>query len=436
MDTKWTLFEIFINFFQAWMFTTFVGKKLTERQDIRTVDALFAKCIAVALIGGFLSLYLWFDITLPDSVCWIAVFAYTAYAFSDKWYVKLVWTACYAGIVTCVASATVSLTMTVTGKTFWQLLEPSTERLLFILFSNMILLAVLYISSKVKARQGRLSWFIMGLYITVNIVMFVGMEMLFGISQDYGVDKQPLFIVLFCMLIALLGILIMFELLSYNAEKQADLEARLEVHRLSEAHNAEVRSMYAGLVQYRHDIKHQFEALTQMISCGNVEEGKRFLEKLEVAAFPLKYATGCVAVDALLTAKSARMAQAGIEFSFSPYPLHELPVDETDICSLIGNLLDNAIEAICRMPETAGGRKISLSFSRTRNMLYITCINPADTAHVVRRGDTFISSKRDGRPGIGIASIRSIVDKAQGYCSFDAGDGRMKAEIALPYMKI
>ena len=97
-------------------------------------------------------------------------------------------------------------------------------------------------------------------------------------------------------------------------------------------------------------------------------------------------------------------------------------------------MLDNAIEAVSRLEEDGRQKEISLRFSRFRNMLYITCKNTADRRKVVQHGNVFYSSKRNGKPGRGIPSVRRIVNRANGLLSVEHADDRFIVAITLPYL--
>ena len=148
---------------------------------------------------------------------------------------------------------------------------------------------------------------------------------------------------------------------------------------------------------------------------------------------PEYYSTGCIEVDALLSAKTAYMRQFGIKLQYTPYPLNELPVGIPVFCSIVGNLIDNAIEAIQRITERSKEYIIQLSFSRTRDMFYITCKNETGGEKIKRRGCDFISSKRKNRVGQGIPSIRRNVEKAEGLADFFVVDDFFVVEIVIPF---
>lgn len=98
---------------------------------------------------------------------------------------------------------------------------------------------------------------------------------------------------------------------------------------------------------------------------------------------------------------------------------------------MLGNLLDNAIEGVQRLPK--GNWKISLRITRIHDMLCITCINDANKKSIRRSGNTYLSSKRQWKAGYGMESIRRTVEQASGIFTFDLSGNTATAEVTMPF---
>lgn len=340
------------------------------------------------------------------------------------------------GVVLVAITALISQLFIHAAGASWDLLmQPSLLRMGFVLCTNVVLFASYYVITKVKSPQGKLSWYALALFILLNAVVLLALEMQYMLSWQPNILQTSVLITIFCMLFVSAGLLILFELLSYKSEKQAQMELEIETARLMENHFEEVRSMYQRMMEYEHDMKHQINVLQQMIAQGNFQENSTYLQAFRRAALPIHYATGCVAMDALLSAKTVTMEQQKIKFEFTPYPLNEIPIEAPMLCAIIGNLLDNAIEAIGRIPYREKSYTIHLSFSRTRDMFFISCKNETDGMKIRRKGEDFLSSKRKNRIGCGISSIKRHVEMAEGCADFQVENGMFVAEIALPFGK-
>ena len=142
----------------------------------------------------------------------------------------------------------------------------------------------------------------------------IGMEILFHLSLITQIPRTPITIAIFCMFFASLCALGIFELLSQKAEQQASLEIQIEVSRMSEAHNQEIKSIYGSLLEYRHDLKNQISIIETMIANGHVKESGKYLSKLKQQAMPFQYITGCISVDAMLSMMPSHQAVSRCKF--------------------------------------------------------------------------------------------------------------------------
>lgn len=165
----------------------------------------------------------------------------------------------------------------------------------------------------------------------------------------------------------------------------------------------------------RHDLKNQLIYLLQLSENGEYIELQQFLEKLiEKAPFDsLTIAkTENLIVDALINYKYTIARRFGIEFTVKLEIPMQLPFDSADLCIILGNALDNALEA--NRESKIEKRYIKLKMRMDRYNLVITVENSFD-GHINRdRNGKILTGKTDRmNHGIGLDSIQKSVDK---YC--------------------
>ena len=112
------------------------------------------------------------------------------------------------------------------------------------------------------------------------------------------------------------------------------------------------------------------------------------------------FSTGCISLDSALTVKELQMRQSGIRFERQLCALEETPIEDTELSTIVMNLLDNAIEAILRHASPPESPLIAFRIQRTREMLLIECRNPVDAATIRRRGERFLPSKSGRGHGV------------------------------------
>jgi len=386
------IFEISINLFEAWMCFFFLKRKLTMKTSVSRRMNVTITALSIGLYCACLSLSLWVEVSIVDTFFFAIPILYSLLMFSDRLIVKLAWDTCL--IVVTIGIATLSSTafMFITGESWEEFLEPSIQRYFIVLQSNLLIFFTLYIISRINIHQTRLSMLSILIYIVINLFLVASVDILFGMGITLETERQPIFAAVASTMLSAVGVLGLFEYLSFYAEKKSELESRLELDREKKAHQEEVQIMYNQILDYRHDLKHHFAIVEQMVKDHHIEKAERYLEKMQKYSFPGRFLTGNTAVDAILNLKSTQMKHAGIEFEYENYPLRELPLDESDFCTIIGNLLDNAIEANQRMKK-ATVKKVSLKIGRVQEILNVSCYNTADPDQIQMIGERrFLSS--------------------------------------------
>ena len=153
----------------------------------------------------------------------------------------------------------------------------------------------------------------------------------------------------------------------------------------------EVRSIYMTMRGWRHDYHNHMQSVKAYLAKDNITEAKEYLNRLEedLADIRLLFDTGNLNVDAILNAKISLALENGIRCDYKAVIPKELSVSDIDLCVVIGNLIDNAVEA-CRTVKKEE-QFLRLYIAPLKQQLYITVTNA--TSEVVRKLDEEYSSK-------------------------------------------
>ena len=192
----------------------------------------------------------------------------------------------------------------------------------------------------------------------------------------------------------------------------------------------EVQSMYAKMRGWRHDYHNHIQALQASMALGNYEDVKRYLSELneDLTKVDTTVKTGRVMVDAVLNSKMNIAAQHGIPLNVKARIPEETAVSDVDLCVILGNLLDNAIEENRTLSPEA--RFIRIYIGRKNTQLYLALTNAAGKKRE-KRGGVFASS-RGADHGFGLSRVAGTVRKYGGLFSADSEDGGFTAEILIP----
>ena len=167
----------------------------------------------------------------------------------------------------------------------------------------------------------------------------------------------------------------------------------------------------------RHDIKNQLLTILQYADEGRCEDIKDYVNVLTNNHLPniLNYInTNNTAFDAAINSKIALCNQKNIFMEVNIKQDTEINIPPTEIAVLFGNLLDNAIEAAKDTVE----KRITLEIQRNESYLVILVSNSIKSS-VLKENKTLETSKADKElHGIGIKSIKNIVDKHNGMIQF------------------
>ena len=135
--------------------------------------------------------------------------------------------------------------------------------------------------------------------------------------------------------------------------------------------------------------------------------------------------TGNRMADAILNSKLSLAMEKHIRVKADAKIPVTLTVPELDLCIIIGNLLDNAIDACMELPVEQ--RLIHIYIEMKGNFLYLSLINTAGG----KKKHSFFTTKREGH-GFGISRIDAIVKKYGGYIKRASEDESFSTEVLLP----
>lgn len=200
---------------------------------------------------------------------------------------------------------------------------------------------------------------------------------------------------------------------------------------LVDKHYEEVENMYKNMRTWKHDNHNHIQAMEAYISLGKLEELKKYLYDMHAGLTEMEVLlrTGNVKADAILNSKIALMKAYDIVVDATAIVPENIPIKGTELSVLIGNLLDNAMEACLRIDDKPS-RFVRIYIDILKGQLYISVTNSM-VGKATRLGNIFLSMK-DGSHGFGLGSVDMITRKYGGYINRQTEDGVFATEIMLP----
>ncbi|MDL2289268.1 GHKL domain-containing protein [Clostridia bacterium OttesenSCG-928-F22] len=315
------------------------------------------------------------------------------------------------------------------------------SRLLAIIFIKMLQVAVFFaLAKRTKLRMD--TGYSSGAILVANTLLCLASEyfLWFYASSTSLPDEKALFLVAtsVCTLLILIGGFVMHELFARLEQRNIALSTSLQRAEMEKVFQEEMENIHSDLMLWKHEYKNNLYAILGKIESDNKEEAVEYIENILGSAQESKplLLTNNNALNAVVSSKLWLAQLKGIEVDLKAYyPHDEIHIADNDLCSICGNLLDNAIEACERMEENDVTVKFISFELRLQERNLIITIKNSYSGEVLRDGEKFITTKNKKYGGIGIKYVDSIADKYSG-CVLRNYDGRIfTTHVSLPLLR-
>ena len=200
---------------------------------------------------------------------------------------------------------------------------------------------------------------------------------------------------------------------------------------LIETHYQEVENMYRQIRGWRHDYRNHIQTMKVLAANKDLKALQTYLDDLDtdLNTVDTVIKTGNHMADAILNSKISLAKARNIPVRVDAHIPVKLKTSELDLCCIIGNLFDNAIEASMKLPEEERFIRVYMDMKGTQ--LYISFTNFAAGGKLSKVGKGFRTSKGEGH-GFGLVRIDAIVERLEGYLSRNSEEGAFTTEILIP----
>ena len=215
--------------------------------------------------------------------------------------------------------------------------------------------------------------------------------------------------------------------------KQIDKRIAAYQRELIETHYREVENMYRQIRGWRHDYRNHIQMMKVLAANGDMDALKVYLDELDtdLNTVDTVVKTGNPMADAILNSKISLARSRNIPTQVDAHIPVKLKMSELDLCCIIGNLFDNAMEASMALPEEK--RMIRVYMDMKGTQLYISFTNFTAAKKLSKVGKGFKTSKGEGH-GFGLVRMDDIVSRYDGYLSRNSEDGAFTTEILIPHV--
>lgn len=239
----------------------------------------------------------------------------------------------------------------------------------------------------------------------------------------------------------ILSMVLLFSVLFYRLSRQREMELEIAQLKQDQAEILErdyqaLSRTYESNAKLYHDLHNHIEAIYQCLAQDEIQEAIRYCEDLRAPVREISQTvwTGDKAIDYLISSKMALAEQEQIKTKVSiEYP-HNTNIRSVDLTTILGNLLDNALEAAKTAPDNV--RFLNLTVRRINAMLIIKVENGYGN-NPKRESGNLITSKADKAfHGWGLKSVQTAADRYDGTITTDYKDGVFKSVVTLSFRPI
>ena len=237
----------------------------------------------------------------------------------------------------------------------------------------------------------------------------------------------------------ILAVVLMMSVLVFNINRQYEVEKELaklksEQAELLERDYTAVNRAYQVNAKLFHDLHNHIGVLRQFLTHEKYGEAVRYLDELQAPVRNLTATvwTGDETADYLINSKAAAAEAAGIRFQVQVEFPRRTNIRSVDLCAILGNLLDNAIEAARQVPDPSR-RTVALTIRRIHQMLVIKVENSFSSVPVQENGELKTTKTEGGLHGWGLKSAQAAAEKYDGMVQAGVSGEVFRAVATLSY---
>lgn len=266
-------------------------------------------------------------------------------------------------------------------------------------------------------------------------LLLIPIGSLFIVYQMFMYNRNRINGSILCLVIMLFINLIIFRLYGLLADEMEQRRYNSVYTQQLELCNKHTKEKEIAMLEYKnvkHDIKQHCISLLAMLEEEKYTMAKKYLSDLVTGSKDYKTSvcnTENLVVDAIINTKYSLMKLMGIDCEVNIHIPTELPFSNVDISILLGNSIDNAIEATDKVEKD---KNVKIYMVYDKNILLITITNPFVGTLIKDSQGIIKTNKKDkDNHGFGLESIRKIVQKYHGSVVLEDTDNLFVLKIML-----
>ena len=437
MDLFWMIFELVVNLFQSAIVLQTIRAILKDKRAGKKANLAYILFVAILFLElSFVNFIVPFEgIGIIISI--LIIYIYSLINLKGTFMQKMFWSIFVMLLIMGITIVVLSIEGCIIGKGYLNLvIQKDLYRFVGVVIIQIVLFYLTRFMIKRTKKDSTYSlkwneWFVLLIIPVISIFTMSFVSLTIINIEDQLSPMQHIFSIL-----SILGILMTNSLVYVlYVNMQKDHAKQLEYSILQQAFKSQEKSveetkiLYQSVRSIRHDLKQHFQVALTMLHSGKINEAVDYMEKYNdtvLDGISNKVFCDNDVVNYIINSKSKICSDRHIKIYI--YIANEIPeFSDLDLCVLLGNALDNAIEGV----SGEGSNEIYLELRNVDNFFMISVKNTIINS-VLEDNPNLISTKNEKEVhGLGILSMKEVVQKYNGSIEFYESDNKFCCDMLL-----
>ena len=437
MDLFWMIFELVVNLFQSAIVLQTIRAILKDKRTGKKANLAYILFVAILFLElSFVNFIVSFEgIGIIISI--LIIYIYSLINLKGTFMQKMFWSIFVMLLIMGITIVVLSIEGCIIGKGYLNLvIQKDLYRFVGVVIIQIVLFYLTRFMIKRAKKDSTYSlkwneWFVLLIIPVISIFTMSFVSLIIINIEDQLSPMQHIFSIL-----SILGILMTNSLVYVlYVNMQKDHAKQLEYSILQQAFKSQEKSveetkiLYQSVRSIRHDLKQHFQVALTMLHSGKINEAVDYMEKYNdtvLDGISNKVFCDNDVVNYIINSKSKICSDRHIKIYI--YIANEIPeFSDLDLCVLLGNALDNAIEGV----SGEGNNEIYLELRNVDNFFMISVKNTIINS-VLEDNPNLISTKNEKEVhGLGILSMKEVVQKYNGSIEFYESDNKFCCDMLL-----
>lgn len=437
MDLFWMIFELVVNLFQSAIVLQTIRAILKDKRTGKKANLAYILFVAILFLElSFVNFIVPFEgIGIIISI--LIIYIYSLINLKGTFMQKMFWSIFVMLLIMGITIVVLSIEGCIIGKGYLNLvIQKDLYRFVGVVIIQIVLFYLTRFMIKRTKKDSTYSlkwneWFVLLIIPVISIFTMSFVSLIIINIEDQLSPMQHIFSIL-----SILGILmtnslvyVLYVNMQKDHAKQLEYSILQQAFKSQEKNVEETKILYQSVRSIRHDLKQHFQVALTMLHSGKINEAVDYMEKYNdtvLDGISNKVFCDNDVVNYIINSKSKICSDRHIKIYI--YIANEIPeFSDLDLCVLLGNALDNAIEGV----SGEGNNEIYLELRNVDNFFMISVKNTI-TNSVLEYNPNLISTKNEKEVhGLGILSMKEVVQKYNGSIEFYESDNKFCCDMLL-----